>query len=232
MEEDFVEVTNELPYREIKSIVIGSVGYENGKFAIGCRCDIEGSVGDGQTLVRTWEDVNWLIDNIASNKKTYLAPRINNQTYLSMLYQKVSTQQATRFDFEKKLSEKLVQRALSIVTTIILTHLKTLGNQYVYPIFIFFHKNFGLYKNPIYYREESTPIVQKMGNYLWESYAKFSNKSAGWDDIEKSKAAISSEVAQFEQTRSKLAEYTALLGRLQEEYIGEKEKIKSQLGMV
>ena len=115
-----------------------------------------------------------------ANKKTFLAPRINNQTYVSMLYQKMSTQQGTRFDFEKKLSEKMVERALNIVANIILPHVKALGNQYVYPIFIFFHKNFGLYRNPIYYKEESTPIVQKMGNYLWESYAKFSNKSVGW----------------------------------------------------
>lgn len=225
-------MTNALPYREIRSIKLASVTYENGKFSIVCRCDIEGSVSDAQTLVRTWEDVSWLIDNISSNKKTYLAPRINNQTYVSMLYQKMSTQQGSRFDFEKKFSERMVERALSIVTTIILSHVKTLGNQYVYPIFIFFHKNFGLYKNPIYYKEESTPIVQKVGNYFWESYAKFSNKSAGWEEIEKSKAAISGEMAQFEQTRAKLAEYTGLLGRLQEEYIGEKEKIKSQLSMV
>jgi hypothetical protein len=50
-------------------------------------------------LVRTWEDVNWLIDNISSNKKTYLAPKINNQTYLAMLYQKMSSQQGYRFEF-------------------------------------------------------------------------------------------------------------------------------------
>jgi hypothetical protein len=109
-----------------------------------------------------------------------------------------------------------VERALNIVTTIILTHVKTLGNQYVYPIFIFFHKNFGLYKNPIYYKEESTPITQKMGNYLWETYAKFSNKTAGWDEIENSKTVISNEMAQFEQTRSKLADYTGFLSKLQE----------------
>lgn len=86
----------------------------------------------------------------------------------------------------------MVERALNIITTIILPHVKTLGNQYVYPIFIFFHKNFGLYKNPIYYKEESTPIVQKMSSFLWESYAKYSNKSAGWDDVEKCKSLISS----------------------------------------
>ncbi len=47
----------------------------------------------------------------------------------------------------------MVQRALSIITTLILEHLKGLGDQYVYPIFIFFHENFNLYKNPIYYKE-------------------------------------------------------------------------------
>lgn len=46
----------------------------------------------------------------------------------------------------------MVDRALLLITTIILEHLKTLGEEYVYPIFIFFHKNFGLYKNPIYYK--------------------------------------------------------------------------------
>jgi hypothetical protein len=147
--------------------------------------------------LRTWEDISWLIDNIVANKKTFLAPKINSQTYISMLYQKMSTQQGTRFEFEKKLSEKMVERALNIIANIILPHLKALGNQYVYPIFIFFHKNFGLYKNPIYYKEESTPIVQKMGNYLRESYAKYSNKSTGWEDIETSKEMISSEMAQF-----------------------------------
>ena len=53
----------------------------------------------------------------------------------------------------------MVERALNIVTTIILPHVKALGNQYVNRIFIFFNKKFGLYKNPIYYKEESTPIV-------------------------------------------------------------------------
>lgn len=85
----------------------------------------------------------------------------------------------------------MVERALNIITTIILAHVKSLGDQYVYPIFIFFHKNFGLYKNPIYYKEESTPIAQKMGNFFWEKYAKFSNKAVGWEEIEKSKAVIS-----------------------------------------
>lgn len=136
--------------------------------------------------------MKWLIDNIANNKRTFLAPKINSQTYLSLLYQKMSAQQGSKFEFEKKLSETMVERALNITTTIILPHLKTLGNQYVYPIFIFFHKNFGLYKNPIYYKEESTPIVQKMSSFLWESYAKYSNKSAGWDDVEKCKSLISS----------------------------------------
>jgi hypothetical protein len=125
----------------------------------------------------------------------------------------------------------MVERALVIITTLLLDHLRALGDQYVYPIFIFFHKNFGLYKNPIYYKEESTPLTQKMGNYLWETYAKFNGKSVGWEDIEKCKVSISNEMAQFEQARAKLADYANLLSKLQEEYIGEKERIKNQLNL-
>ena len=77
----------------------------------------------------------------------------------------------------------MVERALLLITTIILEHLKALGDEYVYPIFIFFHKNFGLYKNPIYYKEDSTPITQKVGSYFWETYAKLSGKQAGWEEI-------------------------------------------------
>lgn len=46
----------------------------------------------------------------------------------------------------------MVFRALVIVSELLLPHLKSLGSEYVYPVFIFFHQNFGLYKNPIYYK--------------------------------------------------------------------------------
>lgn len=39
-------------------------------------------------------------------------------------------------------------------------------------------------------------------------------------------------MAQYEQTRAKLADYTSYLGKLQEEFIGEKEKIRNQLNVV
>lgn len=92
--DDFVEVNNELPYKPINGIKILSVKTENSKFMITCKCEIQGELNDTETLVRTWEDINWLIDNISSNKKTYLAPKVNTQNYLSLLYQKMSYQPA------------------------------------------------------------------------------------------------------------------------------------------
>jgi hypothetical protein len=97
--DDFFEVDNELPYKPIKTIKILSVKSESEKFTITCRCEIEGYVNDKETLVRTWEDINWLIDNISSNKKTYLSPKLNSQTYLALIYQKMSAHQGLRLDF-------------------------------------------------------------------------------------------------------------------------------------
>ncbi len=50
------------------------------------------------------------------------------------------------------------------------------------PIFIFFHENFALYQNPIYFKEEKSTFSAKVGNYIWEKYALFTGKG-NWEEL-------------------------------------------------
>lgn len=79
----------------------------------------------------------------------------------------MTVQPALRIEYEKRLKEKLVERALRLVNTIIFNHLRNIGGNSLHPLFIFYHKNFGLYKNPIYYKEDEASLSKKMGNYIW-----------------------------------------------------------------
>lgn len=140
--------------------------------------------------------------------------------------------QALRIEGDNRLSQRLVKRALIIITTIILPHLKTLGKQYVYPVFIFFNQKFGLYKNPIYYKEDTIPITERVGKYFWNTYNQFTSKSSEWMELDKEKQSISNQMQLFEKTRSKLEDYTNMLYKLQDQFIGQKQIIKNQLGRV
>lgn len=58
------------------------------------------------------------------------------------------------------------------------------------PIFIFFHENFALYHNPIYYKREKVSIQKKVGNFFWEKYALFTGKGQSWENLEAAKKQI------------------------------------------
>jgi len=68
-----------------------------------------------------------------------------------------------------------------------LPHLKSIGKQYAYPVFIFFNQKFGLYKNPIYYKEDTIPISERVGKYFWNTYAQLTSKSSEWMELDKEK---------------------------------------------
>jgi hypothetical protein len=50
-------------------------------------------------------------------------------------------------------------------------------------LFIFFHKNFSLYQNPIYYKHDSPSLSSKVGSYFWQKYAQFTSKGNTWQQL-------------------------------------------------
>ena len=79
----------------------------------------------------------------------------------------ISGAQPIRAKKLKLLKERVLNRCLNLISTILLEHIRTAGDHYQTPIFIFFHENFALYHNPIYFKEEQKSLKSKVGNYFW-----------------------------------------------------------------
>jgi hypothetical protein len=71
--------------------------------------------------------MTWLLGNLANIDRLCLIPKIDSQTYLQMLFEKISFHQGTKAKFEVLLKQKVAERALRLVTGIVLAFLKKMG---------------------------------------------------------------------------------------------------------
>lgn len=134
-------------------------------------------------IVRTEKDVLWLIENLNSSDQLPLIPRVDCENTISHLINLISGTQPSKIKKMRFLKEKVLLRCLNIITTICLDHLRVLGEEYEKPIFIFFHENFYLYQNPIYYKESKIPLSTKVGNFFWQKYAMLTGKGNNWQEL-------------------------------------------------
>ena len=90
-------------------------------------------------LVRSSKDIAWLIDNLATSGKCPLLPRHDYEDTFSHLLNMISSSHPVRTKKLKVLKEKVLLRCLTLLSTIVLEHLRGVGEQYQLPLFIFFH---------------------------------------------------------------------------------------------
>ena len=111
----------------------------------------------------------------------------------------------------------------------VLPHLKAIDEVFTTPLFIFFHNNFALYRNPIYYPEKGASLSSKMGNFFWQKYALFTGKGNSWQQLEGARNGLNEQRERLRVVSERLQEYVSQLSRLQEEFIAQKEKIRRRL---
>jgi hypothetical protein len=161
--------------------------------------------------VRTHADLQWLLTSL-STPRLPLLPKLDSSSLLALLL----AQPVLKAKYEANLHGKIVARFLRLTTTIVLQHLKAIGEQYLEPIFIFFHENFTLYQNPIYFKSEAKPFSRVVGDYLWGKIATFTSKPAACEDVEKRRVEVRTEREKLEAMRARLGEYVGCLAKLQE----------------
>ena len=108
----------------------------------------------------------------------------------SQLVGLISGEQPIRAKKLKMLKERVLKRCLTLISTIVLDHIRNAGDHFQTPIFIFFHENFALYHNPIYFKEQQVSLKAKVGNYFWEKYAMFTGKGNTWEQLDQPKAKL------------------------------------------
>jgi hypothetical protein len=225
-EEGFVEVSNEVPFRSIEAILVEEVKLSDEKYHIYCRRAFNGHSLEQEAtlLVRTHADLQWLLAALAALPCLPLLPKLDSSSLLALLL----AQPALHAKYECSLRAKVVGRFLRLATTLVVAHLKAVEEQCLQPLFIFFHENFTLYQNPIYFKSQSRPLSRVVGDYFWGKFAALTSRPAASEEVQKARAEVGAEREKLEGVRGRLGEYVGCLGRLQEEFMGERDHIRGK----
>lgn len=96
-QDDFFEVTNEVPFKPIKQIKVESVQVKEEQIIVRASMTLEGGPdGEFIDLVRTEKDIAWLLENLGNSGQIPLLPRIDYENTFSQLYNLISGAQPAR----------------------------------------------------------------------------------------------------------------------------------------